>query len=91
MLDHVRGVERAFLDALEKMNAPVDPSMLVVPDASRRGRFLAFRTPQAGEIVEKLRKKNIITDSRSDRLRIGFGIYHTKDDAVRLAEALYQL
>lgn len=89
MLEHVRSVERAFLDALGK--APIDPAMLVIPDESRRGRFLAFRTPQAGEMVENLLKKNIITDSRGDRLRIGFGIYHTKDDAVRLAEELRSL
>lgn len=89
MLEHVRSVERAFLDALGK--APIDPAMLVIPDELRRGRFLAFRTLQAGEMVENLLKKNIITDSRGDRLRIGFGIYHTKDDAVRLAEELRSL
>ena len=91
MLDHVRGVEHAFLDALGKIETPVGASMLIVPNESHRGRFLAFRTPQAGEIVEKLLKKNIITDSRGDRLRIGFGIYHTKDDAVRLVDALRHL
>ncbi|HUO93694.1 MAG TPA: aminotransferase class V-fold PLP-dependent enzyme [Rhizomicrobium sp.] len=88
MLEHVRGLERAFLDALDKTKAPIASSMLVVPDETHRGRFLAFRTPRAGEIVEKLLAKNIITDSRGDRLRIGFGIYHTKDDALRLSEAL---
>jgi kynureninase len=86
MLEHVRGIERAFLDALGK--APIDPSMLIVSEESHRGRFLAFRTSHAGEIVEKLLKKNLITDSRGDRLRISFGIYHTKDDAMRLADAL---
>ncbi|HTW34397.1 MAG TPA: aminotransferase class V-fold PLP-dependent enzyme [Rhizomicrobium sp.] len=91
MLEQVRGIERAFLDALGKVKAPISPSMLIIPDETRRGRFLAFRTPRAGEIVEKLFAKDIITDSRGDRLRIGFGIYHTKDDAVRLAEALGSL
>jgi kynureninase len=91
MLEHVRGLERAFLGALDKTKAPIDPSMLVVPDEARRGRFLAFRTPHAGEIVEKLFEKNIITDSRGDHLRIGFGIYHTPDDAARLVVALADL
>jgi selenocysteine lyase/cysteine desulfurase len=60
----------------------------VVPDAARRGRFLAFRTPHAGAIVAQLAARNIIADHRGDRLRIGFGIYHTTDDARRLADAL---
>ena len=62
--------------------------MLVVPEDARRGRFLAFRTQRAGEIVEKLLARNIITDSRGDRLRIGLGIYHANEDAVRLADVL---
>ena len=53
-----------------------------------RGRFLAFRTPNAGAITAKLAAQNIIVDHRGDRLRIGFGIYHDEDDARRLARAL---
>jgi selenocysteine lyase/cysteine desulfurase len=60
----------------------------VVPDESKRGRFLAFRTEHAGAIVKRLGAQHIIADYRGDRLRIGFGIYHSHDDAKRLAEAL---
>jgi kynureninase len=91
MLERVRGIERAFLAALDKTKAPIHSSQLLVPDESRRGRFLAFRNTRAGEIVEMLLQKGIITDSRGDRLRIGFGIYHTNDDARILADALSQL
>ena len=91
MLEHVREVERAFLAALDRKRTPISSSALLVPDETRRGRFFAFRTARAGEIVEKLLARNIITDSRGDRLRIGFGIYHAKDDAERLAEALSNL
>jgi selenocysteine lyase/cysteine desulfurase len=90
MLAHVRGIERAFLDELDLHKAPINRGMLVVPDDSRRGRFLAFRTPNAGTIAEQLGKRNIIVDYRGDRLRIGFGIYHETDDAVRVAQALAQ-
>jgi selenocysteine lyase/cysteine desulfurase len=81
MLEQVRVVERRFLshDAL---------STLVVPGESRRGRFLCFRNERAGEITAKLAAQNVIVDHRGDRLRIGFGIYHTPDDADRLAKAL---
>ena len=88
MLNHVRGIERTFLDEIGKHRVSVDPSMLIVADEKMRGRFLAFRTPNAGAITAKLAAQNIIVDHRGDRLRIGFGIYHDEDDARRLARAL---
>ena len=90
MLSHVRGIERAFLDELDLHKAPINRAMLMMPDESRRGRILAFRTPDAGAIAEQLGKRNIIVDSRGDRLRIGFGIYHEAEHAVRVAQALAQ-
>ena len=90
MLSHVRGIERAFLDELDLHKAPINRAMLMMPDESRRGRFLAFRTPDAGAIAAQLGKRNIIVDSRGDRLRIGFGIYHEAEHAVRVAQALAQ-
>ena len=88
MLAHVRALERTFLSELDQVHARLDSSMLVVPDTSRRGRFLAFRTEQAGAIAEALAARNFIVDFRGDRLRVGFGIYHDADAAVRLAQAL---
>ncbi len=86
MLLYVRALERAFLKETKSDDACADA--LVVPDEATRGRFLAFRTPNAGAIVEALAAKNIIDDHRGDRLRIGFGIYHTEADAKRLAASL---
>lgn len=86
MLTHVRQIEDVFLS--EVRSPDISRVTLVVPDAARRGRFLAFRTTRAGEIVERLAARNIIADHRGDRLRIGFGIYHTEADARRLARAL---
>jgi selenocysteine lyase/cysteine desulfurase len=91
MLAHVRSIERAFLGELDRNDAPINASMLLVPDETRRGRFLAFRTPRAAEITSALTEKNIIVDHRGDNLRIGFGIYHEANDARRLAEALRSL
>ncbi|HSM96980.1 MAG TPA: aminotransferase class V-fold PLP-dependent enzyme [Rhizomicrobium sp.] len=87
MLSHVRGIERAFLKAIGD-GKTLDPSSLLIADQARRGRFLCFRTDQAGAIKARLAAKNIIVDHRGDRLRIGFGIYHTDEDALRLAQAL---
>jgi kynureninase len=86
MLDHVRRIERNFLNEIGK--GPIDPSMLLVADEAMRGRFLAFRTNRAAAIAEKLAERNIIVDHRGDRLRVGFGIYHDEDDARRLARAI---
>jgi selenocysteine lyase/cysteine desulfurase len=86
MLRQVRGLEHAFLAA--SRSADVNSASLVVSDEKRRGRFLAFRTAKAGVIVEQLAARNIIADHRGDRLRIGFGIYHSESDALRLAEEL---
>ncbi|HEX3943603.1 MAG TPA: hypothetical protein VHW69_05900, partial [Rhizomicrobium sp.] len=88
MLAHVRAIERAFLRELDLSNAPIRSSDLLVPDEERRGRFLAFRTADAGAITAALAAKNIIVDVRGDRLRVGFGIYHGEDDAIQLARAL---
>jgi len=88
MLAQVRGIERVFLAELDRLNAPVRSSDLLVPDEGRRGRFLAFRTADAGNITAALAAQNIIVDYRGDRLRVGFGIYHAEADAIRLAQAL---
>jgi kynureninase len=85
MLRQVRHIEETFLSATRSPD--VNSTSLVVPNQLERGRFLAFRTPKAGAIVQQLATKNIIVDHRADRLRIGFGIYHNESDALRLAEA----
>ncbi|HXC55084.1 MAG TPA: hypothetical protein VNU97_07300 [Rhizomicrobium sp.] len=86
MLAQVRGLERVFLQASRSPHAA--GANLLVPDAARRGRFLAFRTDEAGAVVARLAARGIIADHRGDRLRIGFGIYHSDADAQRVAEAL---
>lgn len=91
MLLRVRGLERLFLTELDRGAAPVCSADLLVPDEEQRGRFLAFRTPNAGAITTALAARNIIVDHRGDRLRIGLGIYHTEEDAIRLARVLIGL
>jgi len=88
MLEHVRAIERAFLRELDLLNTAINSSGLLVPDEARRGRFLAFRTANAGAITAALAERNILVDFRGDRLRVGFGIYHNEGDAIQLARAL---
>ena len=91
MLEHVRALERIFLADLERLHAPIHAALLVVGDEEKRGRFLTFRTNEAGAIAARLAAENIIVDHRGDRLRVGFGIYHDENDAIRLAHALCRL
>jgi len=88
MLAHVRAIERSFLRELDLLNTTINSSGLLVPDEPRRGRFLAFRTADAGAITAALAERNILVDFRGDRLRVGFGIYHDERDAIELARAL---
>jgi selenocysteine lyase/cysteine desulfurase len=88
MLAHVRMAERRFLDELDSLRPAIGSSDLLVKDENCRGRFLAFRTEAAATITEHLAANNIIVDHRGERLRIGFGIYHEPDDAIRLARAM---
>ena len=88
MLAYVRGLERRFLAEIDRGNGAIHSGMLTIADEQRRGRFLAFRTPRAGDIAALLAQKNVIVDHRDDRLRIGFGIYHGAEDVIRLARLL---
>jgi selenocysteine lyase/cysteine desulfurase len=88
MLDRVRVLERTFLAALDSRRARIDSSMLVVPNESQRGRFLAFRTPRAAAIAAELAAKNVILDHRGNNVRVGLGIYHDEESVLRLAGML---
>ncbi len=86
---HALRLQRNFIDGLSGLGlAALHPGQLVVPEPARRGNFLTFRTPAAGEIYEKLLARNVITDYRADSLRFGFGLYHDDDDVERLCKVL---
>jgi selenocysteine lyase/cysteine desulfurase len=87
MLGAVRRLERLFLATLTTTSR-ISPAQLMLPDESKRARFLAFRTADADAITRELLARNIIVDCRADRLRIGFGIYHDAADVLALAAAL---
>ncbi len=86
---HALRLQRNFVDGLSGLGlAALHPGQLVVPEPARRGNFLTFRTPAAGEIYGKLLARNVITDYRADTLRFGFGLYHDDDDVERLCKVL---
>jgi selenocysteine lyase/cysteine desulfurase len=77
---HVMELQRRFLDG-----APT-PGALLPPEPHQRGNFLTFRSEHAGDIYRSLHGRDVITDFRGDRWRVGFGIYHDESDVDRLLQ-----
>lgn len=90
---HAHGLQRHFVDGLAVLNHPVlGEQRLVVPMADPlRGNFLTFDSPDAATTQARLSAADIVTDVRGNRLRVGFGIYHTHDDVDRLLARLSAL
>lgn len=82
---HAQTLQDSFVEM-----APA-PGELIPPSGSERGNFLTYRTEDAGDLYRRLHDQKVITDYRTDRLRIGFGIYHDHDDVKRLAEILREI
>jgi kynureninase len=90
---HVQELQRQFLAMLSHLDLRALPagSLITPRDLSRQGHFLTFRLPRAMELAQKLRSLGIEVDSRADRLRFGFGLYHEPQDVDRLGERLRKL
>lgn len=78
---HVLSLQDLFLAAVR--NAGIEPltsARLVTPvgPGVERGHFLTFETPEAPALHDRLLDTGIVTDVRGDRLRFGFGCYHTE-------------
>ncbi|MCZ6631661.1 MAG: aminotransferase class V-fold PLP-dependent enzyme [Actinobacteria bacterium] len=83
--NHVQGLQDQFL------GAGVSPGTLVPSEEHTRGNFLTFKSDRAADLYDALHARNVITDYRDDRLRIGFGIYHDEGDVERLATILGEI
>jgi kynureninase len=88
---HCEALHERFLDAVAAGKAgdlQVEQLMPGRGTGRRRGHFLTFRRDDAQERQKALAAKRIITDARGDRLRFGFGLYHTAADVDRLVARL---
>ncbi|MCS7014323.1 MAG: aminotransferase class V-fold PLP-dependent enzyme [Chloroherpetonaceae bacterium] len=87
---YVSDLQSYFLDCLDKTPISFLPLSSLCPPLSirARGHFLTFERPNAAEIFTKLSEQNIYIDRRGNRLRFGFGLYHTKEDIDELFERL---
>jgi selenocysteine lyase/cysteine desulfurase len=88
---HVMALQNIFLDEIKSRGVkPLCDARLVTPvgPAIERGHFLAFETAAAAAIHEQLARANIVTDRRGERIRFGFGCYHTADDIAQAVHAV---
>lgn len=67
------------------------PGKRGVPDGVETGNFLTVELPEAEEVYRALHSRNVITDYRGNRLRVGFGVYHDEDDVDRLVGILQEM
>lgn len=67
------------------------PGDQLPPEPHARGNFLTFRSDGAGDLYRALHSRGVITDYRSDRLRIGFGVYHSLEDVEALVAVMNDL
>jgi kynureninase len=86
--DHVVAIQELFLAAVEGGSLPwLSRACLLTPlDTDRRAHFLAFQTPEAKEVHDRLLAMRIVTDVRGDRIRFGFGCYHRAGDIERAVD-----
>lgn len=83
--DHALALQARFLASTRP------PGELVPPEPHARGNFLTFRSDDAGDLYRSLHSREVITDYRGDRLRIGFGVYHSDDDVDALVAVINEL
>jgi selenocysteine lyase/cysteine desulfurase len=81
--DHVLALQDCFRAEIARAKVrPLCEARLVTPVGSgiARGHFLTFELANAQAMHDRLAGANIVTDVRGERIRFGFGCYHTVDE-----------
>lgn len=80
---YVQMLQRQFIKKLKEIKHPyLNLKNLIMLDENNHGHFLAFKMPSVdicNQIKKELLNQKIITDSRGNILRFGFGIYQNKE------------
>ena len=79
---HVMALQELFRAEVARAKLrPLCECRLVTPVASTsQGHFLTFELAGAQAMHERLARANIVTDVRGERIRFGFGCYHTEEE-----------
>jgi selenocysteine lyase/cysteine desulfurase len=86
----VHALKKYFAEKIQQADFPElrAEKLLRAGDRLPDGHFVVFRMPDAQAWVERLEARRIIVDSRGDRLRFGFGLYHDTATIDRLITRL---
>lgn len=88
--EHVLALQHRFLEAVSGEGLrPLREARLVTPvKTSQHGHFLSFETPDAHALHARFAGAQIISDVRGNRIRFGFGCYHTESDIAEAVAAM---
>jgi kynureninase len=89
--EHARTLSDVFLGALGNATQLQQRDLVLASADERRGQFLTFDFAEAAAVQAKLQAQSIITDVRGSRLRISFGLYHGREDAIYAAKRITQV
>lgn len=88
---HVTKMQDLFLAGLAGNSSPIQEKNLLKSSGPDHGHFLTFELPSVEEtlrIGKDLEKCGLQTDSRGNRLRFGFALYHEKEDIQKAFEII---
>ena len=91
--ERILEIKKYFISSLEKAQITELKTQNIIQQLGQltESHFVTFKIQNANEIQEILEKNNIIVDSRGDRLRFGFGLYHDLKDIDVLVKKLSQV
>lgn len=84
--EYIISLQEYFLSELRRQELTLfHPINIMTPiTKTERAHFLSFSVPDAKHLVQELKNAGVVVDSRGKYLRIGFGLYHNKEDIDRL-------
>jgi selenocysteine lyase/cysteine desulfurase len=88
--ERVLTLKKYFIEKMDKASNNFLKTKDIIKSANENdhSHFVTFKTANANEIEHILAKNNIVVDSRGDRLRFGFGLYHDLKDIDKLVEKI---
>jgi Selenocysteine lyase len=89
---HVQKMQKLFMNELAAISHPlINAKNLLQHSWDSQGHFLTFTLPDqeaTSAFVKELRGRGVHTDSRSNRLRFGFGMYQDETEVKELVKRL---
>ena len=81
---YIKQLQQTFISQMEQYNHPlINMDNLIHHNLRQHGHFFAFslaNQQQAQDLLKGLRKQQVKTDARDNRLRFGFALYQDKAD-----------